>query len=214
MVRFLFILLVVLLIPAAGWLLMRRVRHPEGPMTVFDVRRLKERSRRSPRLEAALVLRVSIAEEAEKAGLPDPTPSVDPAIRALERQEDLLEHLERALAETSRAELQAALDDAKVERELAQTTELVKQKQERVDGLAARLTQLSRLEARQQELREAADRLIFGIRGLHLALLERASEAAAGADPLTDARAALEQTRLHTPRIDDAEVQTWSQKKA
>lgn len=212
MIRFLVILLVVLLVPVAAWLLLRRARHPEGPLTVFDVRRLKERSRRSPRLEAALVLRVSIAEEAEKAGLPDPTPSVDPAIRALERQEDLLLHLEQALAETSRTELQSALDDAKVERELAQTTELVAQKQAQVDGLVARLDQLTRLEARQQELREAADRLIFGIRGLHLALLDRASQEAAGADPLTDARAALEQTRLHTPRIDDAEVAAWSQK--
>lgn len=209
MFRFLFLLALVLLIPTGAWLLLRRARHPEGALTVLDVRRLKERAQRSKRLEAALLLRLTIADEAKKADLPDPTPSVDPAIRALERQEDLLEQLERALGQTPRAELQQALDEAKVEVEVANTAE-APNKAARVKELRARLEQLERLEAKRQELEEAAEQLIFGIKGLQLALLEKASDAAADADPLTAARAALEQTRLRTPKIEPAEVEAWT----
>lgn len=149
-----------------------------GGLNVIEMNQLMKLAKRSQRLDAALKMRVLIvdaASEGEKANFAE---KVDTAIRRLAKQEELHHKISAALDGIDKKALAAKVDDARVDAEVATDFDERDRKQNELRGLETQAEQVDKLEARKQELHDAAEHIMVEIKNLHLALLDASSSKA------------------------------------
>jgi hypothetical protein len=184
LVRLIFLGLVVFAVTTAyrWWRASRRLE-AKGLLNAVEINQMLKLAESSKRMEAALLMRAKIVEQATKANLATFAEKVDPVIRSLARQVELREGIGTILEETDEEQLEAQIrstdaeargskDDA--ERIIAETKH---------QQLETQLAHVRSLRKQRQELNEAGDRIIRELQNLHLALVNASA---------TEAKAAVE----------------------
>lgn len=165
-----------------------------GGLDVFEIERLMKIANGSQRMKQAMALRLNVVGAAPTAEKKAISAKVDGALRRLAHIEQLRQKVKKALESADRRALEGR---AALLREEAAATEgeRAEAKLELAAKVDTQVEQLKQLYLRDDELDEAADRVMLEMNNLHLALLNASSsEASSDTGSVANALAQLEET--------------------
>lgn len=172
----------------------KKLDRGSGGLDVFEIERLMKIADGSVRLKQAMALRINVVEAAPDKEKKAISHRVDGALRRLAHIEQLRDRVKKTL---QGADKRALSDRAATLREEAKSAEPERRegKEKLAEQLETQVEQLSQLYLRDDELDEAADRLMLEMKNLQLALLNAtSSEASSETGSVATALAQLEET--------------------